>query len=376
MKQRSLRWLGSLLVFAIFCGAAWLLYRQLQKYNPQAILDSLRQVPLSLILLAIVITHLNYGVLVVYDYLAFRFAGVPISWVRVTFASFISYAFSYNFGATLAGIPLRYRIYSSWGIPIAKIVQLLVILALTFWFGVFALAGTLFVIPVLRIPPDAMQHICDAMADKNIHAGAIAWFRYLFADSRPFGVALLTMAAAYVGTSACHSGEIKIFRWKLPVPPLRLTLYQIGIASADMLVAGCVLYVIFPPVQGGYLTVLAVYLVAYVIVVLSHVPGGWGVLEAMILLLLTNLQLVGIDEEPKVVAALLIFRVIYFLVPLLLGATLCGLHEYALRKKWIPPLVVPADGSADDAAQPEAANAPAGQNGKAALERRLPAEKK
>ncbi len=338
MKYRPLHWLGSLLVFAIFCGAAWLLYRQLQKYSLHEILDSLRQVPYSLVFVAIVITHINYGVLVVYDYLAFRYAGVPISWIRVTFASFTSYAFSYNFGATLAGTPLRYRIYSSWGIPINKILQLLVILALTFWFGVFALAGTLFVIPVLTIPPDAMRQICDSMADSNIHANAIGWFRYLFADSRPFGVALLTMTAAYVAASAFHRGEIKIFRWKLPVPPLKLTLYQIAIASADMLVAGCVLYVIFPPIQGGYLTVLAVYLVAYVIVVLSHVPGGWGVLEAMILLLLTNLQLVAIDEEPKVVAALLIFRVIYFLVPLLFASVLFGGHELAIRRGWIPEI--------------------------------------
>ena len=173
MKYRSFRWLGSLLVFAIFCGAAWLLCRQLQKYSLREILDSLRQVPYSLVLLAIVITHINYG-LVIYDYLAFRFAGVPISWVRVTFAAFTSYAFSYNFGATLAGIPLRYRIYSSWGIPLTKILQLLVILALTFWFGVFALAGALFVVPMLKIPPAAMQQICDSMAGSNIHAGAIA----------------------------------------------------------------------------------------------------------------------------------------------------------------------------------------------------------
>jgi len=363
MKYRPLHWLGSLLVFAIFCCAAWLLFRQLQKCSLHDILDSLRQVPYSLVFLAIIITHLNYGVLVVYDYLAFRYAGVPISWIRVTFASFTTYAFSYNFGATLAGIPLRYRIYSSWGIPIAKILQLLVILALTFWFGVFALAGTLFVIPVLEIPPDALRQICDSMAGSNIHANLIGWFRYLFADSRPFGVMLLTMTAAYVAASAFHRGEVKIFRWKLPVPPLKLTLYQIAIASADMLVAGCVLYVIFPPIQNGhlsghlsqylgeylggylagYLTVLAVYLMAYVIVVLSHVPGGWGVLEAMILLLLTNLQLVPIDEKPKVVAALLIFRVIYFLVPLLFASVLFGGHELALRRKWISPVDVNSD---------------------------------
>ncbi len=70
---------------------------------------------------------------------------MPISLARVAFAALTSYPFSYNFGATLAGAPLRYRLYSSWGIPLTKIVQLLVILALTFWFGVFFISGVLFV---------------------------------------------------------------------------------------------------------------------------------------------------------------------------------------------------------------------------------------
>ena len=92
------------------------------------------------------VTVINYGVILVfYDYLAFRFAEVPISLARVAFAALTSYPFSYNFGATLAGIPLRYRLYSSWGISLTKIVQLLVILALTFWFGVFFISGVLFV---------------------------------------------------------------------------------------------------------------------------------------------------------------------------------------------------------------------------------------
>ena len=84
-------------------------------------------------------------------------------WRRVAFAALTSYPFSYNFGATLAGVPLRYRLYSSWGIPLTKIVQLLVILALTFWFGVFFIAGVLFVFAPLRIPPDQLQLISTTL---------------------------------------------------------------------------------------------------------------------------------------------------------------------------------------------------------------------
>ena len=171
--------------------------------------------------------------------------------------------------------------------------QLLVILALTFWFGVFALAGMLFVYP--RAENSARRHATDLRLDGRR--------QHPCECDRLVPLSLCRLAA--VRRSCCwrwppptwrraalHRGEIKIFRWKCPCRRCKLTLYQIAIASADMLVAGCVLYVIFPPIRGGYLTVLAVYLVAYVMVVLSHVPGGWGVLEAMIILLLTNLQLV------------------------------------------------------------------------------------
>ena len=343
-KGRLLHLLGSLLVLAVFAGAAFVLYWQLQKNgltDMAKIRDNLLQISAWHILLALGLTIVNFGVLVFYDYLAFRFAKVPISLARVTFAAVTSYAFSLNFSATWAGIPLRYRLYSSWAVPLSKILQLLVILALTFWFGVFFLSGTLFVLDPLRIPKESLHDISTKLLTEwGIHERVVDWFVYLFRDSRPFGGLLLTLAGLYVGTSLLHSGSVKIFRWTLPVPPFRLTLYQIAIASADMLVAGSVLYSLFPPIHGGYLKVLEVDLVAYVLIVLSHVPGGWGVLEAVMMTLLGSLQLVPNPEVnmPKVFAGIIVFRVVYFLFPLLFGAVLFGWHEYALRRKWIPPL--------------------------------------
>ncbi len=371
MKKRSpLQILGSLVVLAVFVAAACLLYSELRRHNMTfgKIRDNVLQIPASHIAIAMALTVINYGVLAFYDYLAFRFAKVPISLARVSFAALVSYAFSYNFSATWAGIPARYRLYSSWELPLNKILQLLVILALTFWFGVFFLSGILFVFAPLQIPPEKLQSISTSLvADWHIHKEVVEWFVYLFADSRPFGFLLLAMSGLYVGTSLLHSGTIKIFRWTVPVPPFRLTIYQIAVASLDMLVAGSVLYTLFPPVHGGYLTVLEVYLVAFVLIVLSHVPGGWGVLEAVIMTLLGVLELVPDHREnmPKVFAAIIVFRVIYYLIPLALGAGLFGWHEYALRKKWIPPLVAGGDGDSENAAHPEAGNGLADKSGTA-----------
>ena len=381
MKKRSpLHLLGLLLVLAVFAAAAWLLASEFRRHNLtlEKIIDSLLQIPVSHIVVALGVTFINYAVILVcYDYLAFRFAEVPISLRRVAFAALTSYPFSYNFNATLAGIPLRYRLYSSWGIPLTKIVQLLLILALTFWFGVFFISGVLFLFAPLKIPPLELQSISAAlMMDWHIHKDVVDWFTYLFADSRLFGILLLALTSLYVGASLLHRGTLKILRWTLPVPPFRLTVYQIAIASADMLVAASVLYALFPPVRGGYLTVLEVYLVAYVLIVLSHVPGGWGVLEAVMMALLGTLRLVPdhATNMPKVLAGIIVFRVIYYLLPLLFAAAMLGWHEYALRKKWIPPVAASPGGQSDGAAQPSGMNGHAGISGAAGLKRHVPSE--
>lgn len=345
MKRKLLHLLGSLLVLAIFVLAVWLLVGQLWKYTWSDILARLREIPWHSVVAAIGITLFNYTILVAYDLLAVRYVGERLALWRVALASFTGYACSYNFGATLAGTTIRYRLYSAWGVAPLKIVQLLVILGLTFWFGVFALAGVVFIFAPLHIPPENLQKILEdmsaAMREGHVSEPVIRhlldWFQFLFADSRPFGTVLLTIAAGYLGLSALHRGTLRLWRWQIPVPPFKLSVYQVLIASADMLVAAWVLYELFPKLTGGYLEVLGIFMVAYVLVVLSHVPGGWGVLEAVIITLVGALEPEATADVTiaHVIAGLLIFRVVYFLVPLLVAAVLLGGYELVLRKSWL-----------------------------------------
>ena len=98
----------------------------------------------------------NYMILVGYDWFAVRWVEAgDLSLRKIALASFTGYAFSYNFGATLFGTSIRYRLYSAWGVPLVKIVELLVILGLTFWFGVFTLAGVVFIVTPSRFPQDS-----------------------------------------------------------------------------------------------------------------------------------------------------------------------------------------------------------------------------
>ena len=88
------------------------------------------------------------------------------------------------------------------------------------------------------------------------------------------GALLLPLAALYVAFAALRRKPFGLFGWRIPLPPLKLTLYQIVIACGDLLVAALVLYTLLPPIAGGYLRILGVFMLAFVVGVLSHVPGG------------------------------------------------------------------------------------------------------
>ena len=113
----------------------------------------------------------------------------------------------------------------------------------------------------------------------------------------------------------------------MPLPPLKLTLCQHSIACGDLLVAAAVLYVLLPPVEGGYLRVVGVFMLAFVAAVLTHVPGGYGVFDLLILDFLPK------EQEPMVVAAIIVFRVIYYWAPLLIAAVMLASNELTLAQR-------------------------------------------
>jgi uncharacterized membrane protein YbhN (UPF0104 family) len=310
VMKRFLHIFGRILILAVFLGAAWLLYDRLREHTWQQVRAALLSIPTRNLLAAALLTVLNYAILVGYDWFAVRWVGekdLPMR--KIALASFTGYAFSYNFGATLFGTSIRYRLYSAWGMSLRRILDLLVILGLTFWFGVFTLAGVVFVSTPLPIPAE-LQHL-------NLPVDGTFWV----------GVLLLLLAVGYVAFAAILRKPIHLFGWQLPLPPFGLTLYQIAIACGDLLVAAAVLYVLLPPIEGGYLRILGVFMLAFVVSVLTHVPGGYGVFEAI------SLRFLPKEHSVAVVAALLVFRVVYYWVPLIIAGAMLGYHELTLDSK-------------------------------------------
>ena len=300
------RFVTPLLVLVLFLAALSLLHRELADYHLHDVLASLAAIPTMSIAAAIVLTILNYTILVGYDLVATRHLGQRLPLRRVAFASFLGYVSSNNFGSLLGSTTIRYRLYSTWGLSSLDIVKLIGLLSLSFWLGLSAFAGAVFLIEPLSIPEKVPLP---------------------FANVRPIGLLLLAAVGAYLATGVVRRGPLKIRAWEFRVPPLRVSMAQILIASADLAVAAGVLYFLLPKSVGlSYPTFLGVYLLAVVAAVFSNVPGGLGVFELVILVFS------GSEDPHLLMGSLLVYRLVYYLLPLAVGAVLWLGYETFLHR--------------------------------------------
>lgn len=296
-----LRAIGPVLVGCIFLGAVYLLYREISKYSFADIRMSLAQISTWSLALSIFLAVVNYLILIGYDWLALKGIRKELPLPRVALVSFVGQAVSYNFGALLGGSTVRFRFYSTWGFAPMDIVRLVLMLAITFWVGALGLVGAIFMIAPPVIPPELGVHIPLEM--------------------RPLGAILFLIAMSYLVVCKFVHKPIHIFGKEFSFPPFNIAVAQALVAGADLVAAGACLYVLLPPdVDVSFLQFLPTYLMAMVAVVLTHVPGGAGVLEVVILHLTTA-------SPQGVFAALICFRVIYYLLPLLVAALIFAAYE-------------------------------------------------
>lgn len=303
--KRILRALGPVIIACIFLGAVYLLYKEISKYSIADIKMSLSQISTGSILLSLFLAVINYIILIGYDWLALKGIHKVLPITKVSLVSFVGQAVSYNFGALLGGSTVRFRFYSSWGFSPMDIVRLVLMLAITFWVGALGLVGAIFVVAPPEIPAELGMHMPIS--------------------PRPLGFILVLVAVGYLVICKRIHKPIHIFGKEFAFPPFHIAVAQLIVAGADLIAAGACLYVLLPPDSGvSFIEFLPSYLMGMVAVVLTHVPGGAGVLEVVILHLTTA-------SRQSVLAALLCFRVIYYLLPLLLAAVVFALYEIRLQ---------------------------------------------
>jgi phosphatidylglycerol lysyltransferase len=252
---------------------------------------------------AIGLTAISYFLLTLYDVLALRIIGRPLPYRTAALAALTSYTLSHNFGfALLTGGPARYRIYSAAGLEAADILRVIATASVTFWSGIIVMAAAAVV----------------------VHPVPLAFGTWMVPLAAQRAIGIGTLVAMGLSIVALRGGArtIDIFKWHFPRPTAGQACLQILLAALDLAAASAALLVLVPGAGlSVFPTVFLGYALGIVIALLSHVPGGVGVFEAVVIAALP-----GVDPS-KLLAALILYRVIYYLLPLGLGAVLFAIHE-------------------------------------------------
>lgn len=301
--------LGPLFGVSLFAVALWVLHRELWAYSYHDILAALAAIPAPRILLALFLTIVNYAVMTGYDMLALRHIGRRISLLRTVLASFISYAFSLNIGASvLSGGSVRYHMYSGWGLSTLEVTSVVAFCSVMFFAGLLATAGVLFLCVPLPLPPSLPLP---------------------FVSLRAVGALLLAGVGGYLFLGWRRRRPLIFIGWQFPLPGPAMIASQVAISSLDWVLAGAVFFALLPSLPlSAFPMVLGSFLLAQIAGLLSQLPGGLGVFETAILLLLGQALPSG-----QLFGALLAYRGIYYLLPLATSVTLLGLHEAMARRQ-------------------------------------------
>ena len=314
MKNKFLSLLPSLFGLAIFIVIAIVLHNELRQFHYREIVATFHERPLSAILLAFLFLLLNYGALCVYEILGFRYIDHPLPKRKIAFTACISYAFSNAIGLyTISSSAIRFRLYSQWGLSTIDITRLIAFNGIAaFWLGLCAIAAFVFLLEPLPFPHAFFLH---------------------FGSLRFFGAFLLLILLGAFAVAAFRKSPIKIRSWSFEMPRLPLLSMLVLTAGIDWIFCASVLFILLPAGTTAFLPFLAAFLFAQIAGLLSHVPGGLGVFETAMLLMLPSIP------RPEAFGSLLAFRAIYYFVPFLLSALAMGLLELGNHARKITELV-------------------------------------
>jgi len=300
------------LPMALFGCALFIVHNELQAHGLKDILANLAATPMASVAMAIALTVINYLVLAAYDWLALRFTGhsdIPL--LKMLAAALLSYSISNNTGhAWAAGGSVRYRFYSKWGVPGWDILKISLFQAVTYLLGALtlALAGSLLL-------PLFLAHPVEQPA-------AIHWVTLICAAS----LSLYWLAVAF------WHRPIRIKGFELQLPSLSMTFWQTLISSIDIVLSSLVLWVLLlGKLKLGFGAFLVIFVVAQVVGVFSQVPGGIGIFESAFLWLLSGN--INDHQHLLLIGALLLYRAIYYFLPLLFsGIGLLANELYGRRQ--------------------------------------------
>ncbi len=252
--------------------------------------------------LAAVLTIISYLILTGYDWLALDHLGYRLPLATVATAAFTSFTMSHTLGMTaLTGGSVRYRLYTRVGVAPLDVILIVALCGWTFWLGLVLAAGVgLTIDPSIAATVDVLPKAVNRWA----------------------GILLLASATGYAVFAACYRHELKLFGLRMQLPGWRSTAAQLVVGGLDLVAAAGALYVLLPNIGlPPFSGVVVIYAVAMIAGALSHAPGGLGVFETVVLVMLPHMP------KENVLAALFMFRVMYTLIPFFVGLALLARTE-------------------------------------------------
>ena len=319
------RWplVKKVLTYAFFVLVTVLLVSLARKLDWGEVWHTLRNYSAQTLLLAGVAAAGSYVVYCFFDVLGKRYTGHDIPVRQVLPITFVCYAFNLNLSAWVGGIALRYRLYSRLGLRPSQITRVFTLSLLTNWLGYMWLAGLIFVLGGIT-PPSGWE----------IGMGAL----------RVLGAALLLACLVYLGLCGYSKRrEWSIRGHDIRLPSLRMALVQMVLGAVNWGLMALVVYFMLSQ-KVAYPEVLGILMISSIAGVITHIPAGLGVIEAVFVAMLA-------DEMSRgaIVAGLIGYRVIYFLIPLLLAtAVYVALEAGAKRLRGRNQGAQTDDGSAAD----------------------------
>lgn len=290
-----------LLTLGFFILVPVLLYTLLQNLDWREVRHALNAYRWQTLALAGLVSACSFALFSSFDLIGRRYTGHHLPARQVLPLAFVCYAFNLNLSAWVGAIALRYRLYTRLGLPVATTTRILSLGLLTNWLGYFFLAGTLFLCGLPRLP---------------------AGFEIGSNGLRLIGVLLLLLALSYL--LACRYARRRSWQLRgheITLPRLRMAALQLLMGASNWALMALVVYSLLPD-KVGYPTILAVLMISSIAGVITHIPAGLGVLETVFLTLLHAHYGKG-----TLLAALIGYRAVYFLLPLLLAALVYLLLE-------------------------------------------------
>ncbi len=302
MVQTLLRYGTGLLILALLVGALVILHRWLDQYSIGDIRRAMAGIGTAQLTWAALAAALSYWLLTLYDVLALHHLRRDLPYRWVAFTAFTSYAFSHSLGfASIIGTTVRYRLYAPLGLGAVDVAQVTLFVVTTFTIGLAVVMPI-----VMLLDPTALKAL-------HLEPGAATLL----------GVGALVVLGAYVLAGAWIRRPFLLWGHAIAFPRPSVALGQLVLGLCDLSLAAGVLYLCLPASETvGYMDVVVAFGLALVAGIISHVPGGLGVFDAIVLVTLTP-EMPGND----VMAGLLTFRLIYYLAPLVLAGLMFGVLE-------------------------------------------------